>query len=253
MSTLSMRHQQLAAVARTRRLFFISSVAGFVSLVGVCVAVLPWHLLSSTGQIVAFSLLAFTSFVWIALPIAAERSVEVRRRLNSAWWFLLVAAVLHAGMASWLSASVFQNAKHTESTCDASRSWCVSPHTSASIALPVVSAILPICAIPLLILLSRSFRSLPQDLRYDSLMDDDVPPGWHVPPAALAPDSSASDSEDEYVGVVRSDKPSAGAWYEMGRQGASQMLPSRGRAGHPSWSEVRRARKERQLAKQGGR
>lgn len=129
------------------------------------------------------------------------------------------------------------------------------------------AAILEVGAIPLLWLLRRSFAKLPQDHIYNTLMDDDLPPGWHNPPAELAVDSSASDSDDD-LGPPRSaglasprrnsrtrvgsgtdkDKDTGSDWYELGsRKGhrSSRSVAS----GLPSWSEVRRARKERNLAK----
>lgn len=124
------------------------------------------------------------------------------------------------------------------------------------------AAILELSAIPLLWLLRRSFDKLPQDHVYGTLMDDDVPPGWHNPPADLAADSSASDDDDD--GPSRpgassprrssrtrvgsgTDKDSASDWYELGRKGhkSSRSVALSGM----SWSEVRRARKERNLAK----
>jgi len=112
--------------------------------------------------------------------------------------------------------------------------------------------------------LRRSFDKLPQDHIYGTLMDDDVPPGWHVPPADLAADSSASDSDDDggapRPGAASSrrssrtrvgsgtDKDSASDWYELGARKGHKGSRSLAMSGL-SWSEVRRARKERNLAK----
>lgn len=113
MASLAVRHEQLAAFTHTKRLFWFSSCTGIVSLVGVCVAVLrasplalslsfagaeltlslslaAWQLVRRQGDWAAFSIVAASSFVWVTLPIAASGSMQLRRRLLSAWWALLV-------------------------------------------------------------------------------------------------------------------------------------------------------------------
>ncbi|KPV74301.1 uncharacterized protein RHOBADRAFT_54143 [Rhodotorula graminis WP1] len=265
MASLAMRHEQLSALARTKRLFWLSSVTGILSLVGVCVAVLPWRLVRRQGDWVAFAIVAASSFVWVTLPIAASGSMQLRRRLLSAWWAMMVAAAAHLALAIYLEFSLVDQKGVWIEDCSTSdlamtADACRTRSRQVILAFPLTAAILEIGAVPLLWLLRRSFDKLPQDHTYGTLMDDDVPPGWHVPAADLAADSSASDSDD-HGGPLRpgaasprrssrtrvgsgTDKDSASDWYELGRK-SSRSLATSGM----SWSEVRRARKERNLAK----
>ncbi|BGP17680.1 hypothetical protein JCM10213_003584 [Rhodosporidiobolus nylandii] len=247
MTTLATRHQQLSALARTKHLFYACSAAGLVSLVAVCITILPWGVLSAQGAWVAFALLAFGSFCWLTLSIAATGSLQLARRVRSAWWMLLCAAALHAAMTAYLEASLVQDKGGYEADCVANAGdpyVCSNRYFSLTIAIPIAGAILPLCAIPLLSFLFRSFPNLPQNPRYDSLMDDDVPPGWHTPPAHLAPDSSASDSDDDDIGSdFTGDRAAGKGWYEMGKKSAKRH--------RPSWSEVKKARREKQRSKGG--
>ncbi|BGP41450.1 hypothetical protein JCM10450v2_005498 [Rhodotorula kratochvilovae] len=264
MATLSMRHEQLSALTRTKRLYWSSSCIGLVSLIGVCVAVLPWGIARTQGEYVAVAIVAASSFAWMTVPIAASGSMGLYRRMLSAWWALLVAAAAHLALSIYLEYSIVEDKDDWVEDCHTSDpTWsadaCSTRADQLVLAFPLIAAILPLGAIPLLFLLRRSFAHLPQNTRYNSLMDDDLPPGWHVPPAQVAPDSSASDSEDGALPAsvagsprrtsrtrVGSDKDTGSDWYELGKKGHRS---SRSLAGATSWSEVRRARKERNLAK----
>ncbi|GAA5904704.1 hypothetical protein JCM8208_001331 [Rhodotorula glutinis] len=267
MASLAMRHEQLSALARTKRLFWLSSCTGILSLVGVSVAVLPWHVVRRQGDWAAFAIVAASSFVWVTLPIAASGSMQLRRRVLSAWWAMFVAAAAHLALAIYLELSLVEQKDDWIENCSTSDpvmtdDACRTHSGQVVLAFPLTAAVLELGAIPLLWLLRRSFDKLPQDHVYGTLMDDDVPPGWHNPPADLAADSSASDDDDDgpsrpgaasprrssrtRVGSS-TDKDSASDWYELGRKGhkSSRSVALSGM----SWSEVRRARKERNLAK----
>ncbi|GAA5855831.1 hypothetical protein JCM9279_003331 [Rhodotorula babjevae] len=267
MASLAVRHEQLSALTRTKRLFWFSSCTGILSLVGVCVAVLPWRVVRRQGDWAAFAIVAASSFVWVTLPIAASGSMQLRRRLLSTWWAMLVAAAAHLALAVFLEYSLVEQQADWTETCTTDPAWtaddCRTRSSQIVLAFPLTAATLEIGAIPLLWLLRRSFDKLPQDHVYGTLMDDDVPPGWHVPPADLAADSSASDSDDD--GALRAgatssrrssrtrvgsgtDKDSASDWYELGGRKGHRSSRSLALSGM-SWSEVRRARKERNLAK----
>ncbi|GAA6055201.1 hypothetical protein JCM3770_000707 [Rhodotorula araucariae] len=260
MATLAMRHEQLSAFARTKRLYWISSSVGLVSLIGVCVAVLPWGIARVPAEHAAIAIVAASSFAWITVPIIASGSMGVSQRMRVAWWAMLVAVSAHVALAIYLEHSILEDKGEWIEECHSSdTAWSVDACTARAgqlvLAFPLIAAILPVAALPLLFLLHRSFANLPQDARYDSLYDDELPPGWHVPPAEVAPNSSASESEDARPASsprrlsrtrVGSDKDTGSDWYELGRRGHKS---SRGLAGVTSWSEVRRARKERSLAK----
>ncbi|GAA5986160.1 hypothetical protein JCM11641_004731 [Rhodosporidiobolus odoratus] len=221
MATLSTRHEQLSTMSRTKRLFYLSSMLGLVSLVAICVTVLPWDVLKTQGQIVAFALQALGAFCWLTLSIAAVSSLQIRRRMQSAWWMLLISAVVHAAMTAYFEVYLVDQKRKLLDACTASDlelTICTTRISSLLITVPIAGAILPFFAIPLLILLYVSFAHLPQNPRYDSLMDDDeVPPGWHTPPKEFAPDSSASESEDDMADPLGVRAAGRG-WYEMGKR-----------------------------------
>ncbi|GAA6028506.1 hypothetical protein JCM8097_007254 [Rhodosporidiobolus ruineniae] len=253
MATLSSRRLQDAAVVHVKRLIYGSSALGFLSLFGVAIVHGIWPMFDTQGRVVAFAVLVLTALLWFALPLAALDSLAIARRMRSAWWMMLVAASAHAAMNAYLEATLVQEKERFVEYCTTtegrSRDFCELRISSIAIAAPIIDAFLPICAIFLLIALFRAFPSLPQDSRYDSLMDDDVPPGWHTPPAELAPDSSASDSEDE---LVSSPRPASAGWYEMGKKEARSKKSLVGGTKQMSWSAVRKARREKQVQKARG-
>ncbi|GAA5897361.1 hypothetical protein JCM5296_004142, partial [Sporobolomyces johnsonii] len=214
-TTLSSRHQQLSAVARTKRLLYAGSLVGLLSLVGVCVAVLPWSLARSQGQWVAFVVVAVCGFVWLSMPLAALGSLGIPRRMRSVLWLLLATCGAHIALAVYLEYQAAVTTDNWVTECQANdpsqtAESCHSRLRALMITFPIVCAILPIAGIALLILLHQSLPSLPQNPLYSSVADDDFPPGWHVPPAELAPDSSASESEGEGQG-----DDAAKGWYEL--------------------------------------
>ncbi|GAA5888517.1 hypothetical protein JCM6882_008980 [Rhodosporidiobolus microsporus] len=257
MATLSARHQQLSAVAHTKRLLLGAGAIGLVSLAGTCAVHLPWNILDTQGRIVGFTMLAVADFVWLSLPIAAISYISVPQRLRIAWWMLILFDVVHAVMAGYLEADMVDNKQKFVEKCSTNSEGadCDLRIGTLTVATPIAAAFLPVCGGVLLYFLYRSFSSLPgATQRYASLYGDDadaaVPPGWHTPPVELAPDSSASESEDETDVTGRS---GAGkGWYEMGKKGGREGGAGKGgRSGQLSWSEVRKARKERNLSKSG--
>ncbi|CEQ41516.1 SPOSA6832_03249, partial [Sporobolomyces salmonicolor] len=223
-ATLPRRHQQLSAITRTKRLLYAGSLIGLLSLVGVCVAVLPWSLARSQAEWLAFAIVAACGFVWLMIPLVVMGSLGIPRRVHNTLWLLLEKQL----MADLL---IFQVA------CGAHIALAVYLEYQAALTADNwVSAILPIAGITLLILLHRSLPFLPQNPLYSTLADDDFPPDWHVPPAELAPDSSASESEGEGQG-----DDAAKGWYELGKHGArsKNMIGARG------WSELRKERRVR--------
>ncbi|GAA5921964.1 hypothetical protein JCM1841_005020 [Sporobolomyces salmonicolor] len=214
-ATLPRRHQQLSAITRTKRLLYAGSLIGLLSLVGVCVAVLPWSLARSQAEWLAFAIVAACGFVWLMIPLVVMGSLGIPRRVHHTLWLLLVACGAHIALAVYLEYQAALTADNWVSECQASdpsptADSCHSRLRLLMVAFPV-SAILPIAGITLLILLHRSLPFLPQNPLYSTLADDDFPPDWHVPPAELAPDSSASESEGEGQG-----DDAAKGWYELG-------------------------------------
>ncbi|GAA6002528.1 uncharacterized protein JCM10292_007713 [Rhodotorula paludigena] len=94
MASLSTRAAQAAAIARTKRLCWLSSGVGLVSLVGLTVSTLPWNILATQGQYVAFALAAAAAFVWLVVPIVLAGYLAMPKQVATAWWTLSVAAVL---------------------------------------------------------------------------------------------------------------------------------------------------------------
>ncbi|GAA5981591.1 hypothetical protein JCM5350_008035 [Sporobolomyces pararoseus] len=76
METLSTRAERLTVKSQVKRLFYLCSLLGLVSLVGVCVVILPWHFLITQGQWVAFVFLAIIGFCWMA-SVAAMGQLEL--------------------------------------------------------------------------------------------------------------------------------------------------------------------------------
>ncbi|GAA5957158.1 hypothetical protein JCM21900_003114 [Sporobolomyces salmonicolor] len=240
-ATLPRRHQQLSAITRTKRLLRAGSLIALLSLVGVCVAVLPWSLARSQGEWVASAIVAACGFVLLTIPLVAMGSLGIPRRVHSTLWLLLAACGAHIALAVYLEYQAAVTADNWVSECQASNPGptadsCHSRLRLLMVAFPVVSAIIPIAGTTVLILLHRSLSFLPQDLPYSTLADDDFLPGWHVPPAELAPDSSASESEGEGQG-----DDAAKGWYELGKHGARR----KNMIGAWGWSELRKERRVR--------
>ncbi|GAA5843970.1 hypothetical protein JCM11251_005926 [Rhodosporidiobolus azoricus] len=263
MATLSARHEQVAAVAHTKRLLWGASAVGLVALAGSCAVHLPWGILDTQGRIVGFALLAVSDFVWMTSPLAAFTYLGYPKRMNTMWWMLILFNVLHAVTATLLVLTLFQNKQKFIDECvaDSAITDCELRVKTLSIAQPIVAAFLPIAGGFVLSALWRSFSALTQDQRYASLYGGDetaaVPPGWHTPPAVLAPDSSASESEDEDVhgrrAAGRDTPPKGSMWFEMGKKGSGGEGRRAGRQAPLSWSDVRKARKEKNLSRAGNR
>lgn len=92
------------------------------------------------------------------------------------------------------------------------------------------------------------FSHLPHSHTYDTLFDDEVPPGWHVAPAELAPDSSASESDEEarpaLLGHSRNSSGPSMEWHELGRPGGGRSVKHSSRL---SWSAYREKRNRRAM------
>ncbi|GAA5873109.1 hypothetical protein JCM8547_006794 [Rhodosporidiobolus lusitaniae] len=253
MATLSSTRSQLAAVAHTKRLFYGASAVGLVSLTAGCASTLPWDILDTQGRVVAFAIQALASFVWLTLPFVAIGSLQIQRRVRSAWWMLIVFDAAESATMAYLAVTLIQDKQRYVDACTSKGSTedaCNLRIGSLSIANPAIGAFLPIVGAFLLVALWRSFPFLPQSVIYDHLMDDDVPPGWHTPPAELAPDSSASDSEDDMMG----DRAAAKGWYALGKKRQAGESTRSLKGGHRttmSWSEVQRKRKEKKVSRSG--
>ncbi|GAA6017433.1 hypothetical protein JCM11491_006656 [Sporobolomyces phaffii] len=92
--TLSIRAQRLATQTSTKRLFYLCSLLGLISLVGVCVVVLPWNVLYTRGQWVAFSFLALIAFCWLGSVAAMGRlELDLPRTVKAMAWLLTVSSI----------------------------------------------------------------------------------------------------------------------------------------------------------------
>ncbi|EGU11289.1 putative NADH dehydrogenase subunit [Rhodotorula toruloides ATCC 204091] len=246
---------EAAALARTTRLLYISAAVGLDSLAGVCAVVLPWRMATTQGQWVAFALLAACSFGWLCTPIITSGYLQDLKKTRLAWFALLALAIVHAGMAAYFEAASLElRDGYVQRVCsETRRDWdavesCRGGTKGPVIAFGLVGAILPVCSAPLLFLLWRSFSHLPQSHTYDTLFDNEVPPGWHVAPAELAPDSSASESDEEakpaLLGHSRKTSGPSMEWHELGKPGGGRSVKHSSRL---SWSAYREKRKRRAM------
>ncbi|GAA5967412.1 hypothetical protein JCM3765_001867 [Sporobolomyces pararoseus] len=252
METLSTRAERLTIKSQVKRLFYLCALLGLVSLVGVCVVILPWHILITQGQWVAFVFLAIVGFCWMASVAAmGQLELDLPQTVKNVSGMLTVVMLAQIALGLFLEYEfVTKKSQHIENCLSLdptnTSAFCKQRIESIIIAFPFVVFLLPVLSIPLLYLLFRQTSILSISHLYSNLdnpSSSDLPPNWNVQPKSYAPDSSASDDSDDDEGKsLRGGRrmPSAtrnknaandgagDAWFELGKR---EKGPRRWRAG----------------------
>ncbi|GAA5933344.1 uncharacterized protein JCM15063_001289 [Sporobolomyces koalae] len=259
LETLSTRMDRLSTETVVQRILYSCALLGLVSLVGVCVTILPWHILASRTEWISFVLLAAAAFSWLgSIAAMGQLRLDLPKTVKRTSWLLASAALvqvalgilLEYGFLSSKTERIYECRSLDQASTDIS---CRDRINLLTIAFPIVVAILPVSSIPVLYLLFKQLsRAQGSSHLYLNLglSRDDVPPGWDVQPQSFAPDSSASDSEDD--GAHANKTPRQGdrlsspkrtqtdgardSWFELGKREKGMSIEERGR----SWSEFRR-------------
>ncbi|GAA5873867.1 hypothetical protein JCM16303_002615 [Sporobolomyces ruberrimus] len=257
METLSTRAQRLATQTSTKRLFYLCGLLGLTSLIGVCVVILPWNILYTQGQWVAFAFIAIIGFCWISSLAAISRLEKdlpgtVKRMAYMLSFVTLAQIAIGIFLEYQLATRKPEQIRYCLSQDETYTSgFCEHRLESIIIAFPIIVFLLPILSIPLLYLLFRQSSLLSTSHLYSNLVDDptDLPPNWNVQPETFAPDSSEDEEGLEYRDDERLGSGGSGqdkgkgkgrdSWYEMGkREKGSSTTGENGKR----WSQFRRQR-----------
>ncbi|GAA5834658.1 hypothetical protein JCM3766R1_003632 [Sporobolomyces carnicolor] len=257
METLPSRTQRLSTQTSATRLFCLCSIVGLVSLVGVCVVVLPWHVLFTQGQWVAFAFIAIVSFCWLgSIAAVGQLQLDLERTVKSLTWMLTLLSLAQVALGLFLEHQLVTRKTEFVENCTSletayTERTCTSRIGSITIAFACVVFLLPVLSIPLLYLLFRHISHLSPSHLYSNLDNpEDLPPNWHVRPETFAPDSSASDDDDDGSnnkdkgkrshardGSLKPVERTGDAWFELGKRDRDSAAESGKR-----WSDIRRYR-----------
>ncbi|GAA5895328.1 uncharacterized protein JCM6883_001473 [Sporobolomyces salmoneus] len=264
METLSTRAQRLTTQTSTKRLLSLCSLLGLVSLIGVCVSILPWNVLLTQGEWVAFSLIAVTSFCWLgAVAAVGGLEMSMEKTVKRVVWMLTVTMLAQLGLGAFLEYKLVTLKSQQLEYCLSlnatyTSEFCEQRFKSILIAFPIVVSLLLLFSLPLLYLLFRQsplLSSSSSSHLYSNLANpsmNDLPANWHVPPRTLAPDSSASDNDDysdddDKSGRRRAknergiDDGTRESWFEMGKRERGGAAETHGKR----WGEVKRERQRK--------